>query len=387
MNVEFSEIQKQMQSMARDFLKNECKLADVRKIIESSAGYSRDLWQTMGELGWLNMIFPEKYGGMGCNLLDLAVIYEEMGRVLLPSPHLTSVVLSGLTILDGGTEEQKSFFLPKIGSGEIVVALALDEPEYAWGTGKFATAAVRDGDGFVINGTKLFIPYAHNADQILCVARTADNPEPMAANTVFLIEKDEVSGITCERLHGLLGEALCEVTFDNTHVPANAVLGEVNNGWTYLNRALQTGIILQCCAMVGGAEYVYQLTMDYSKMRKQFGVFIGSFQRIQDRIINMLNELDKSRLMTYEAAWRLSENIPADLEVSIAKAVTGSAYKKICDESHYVHAGIGFMSDYDLDMYTKHSRTTASLLGSPSTHRTIATDLLLKKEVSSLFEC
>ncbi len=378
MNLELSETQKLLQTMSRDFLKNECTLSVVRQQLESDAGYATELWRKMAELGWLSMIFPQEYGGEEVSPLDLAVIYEETGRALLPSPYLSSVVLSGLTILDGGSDEQKMKFLPRIGRGEIVFTLALTEPEYGWDAGSISTRSTAEGDHFVLKGTKLFIPYAHVADYILCVAKTGDSGVPENDVSLFIIDTSASRGLKCRRLSGLLGEPLCEVIIDNVMVPGENLLGELNKGWSYLTRAIKMGTVMQCCEMVGGADFVFELTMNYVKERTQFGQFIGSFQMVQDRIINMLNDLDKARLFAYEAAWRLSEGLPCDMEISAAKAVASEAYDNICNESHYIHAGIGFMTDYDLYLYTRKAKTIKNYLGSPSFHRKIVAEELAK---------
>jgi len=342
--------------MARDFLKSECPLSVVRELQDSDLGYSRELWHKMAELGWLSIIFPEEYGGEEANLLDLAVIYEEIGRALLPSPHLSSVVLSGLAILAGGSEEQKAKFLPKIGKGELVFTLALTEPEYGWTASSISTSAAVEGSHFVLNGTKLFIPYALAADYVLCVAKGRDSGIPEDDISLFIVDARASQGLKCSRLSGFLGE--------------------LNKGWSCLTRAIKAGTIMQCCEMVGGADFVFELTSNYAKERTQFGQFIGSFQRVQDRIINMLNDLDKARLFAYEATWRLNEGLPCEIEISGAKAVVSEAYENICNDSHHVHAGIGFMTDYDLYLHTRKARTTKNYLGSPSFHRKIVANEL-----------
>ena len=378
MDFEFNETQKQLQTTARNFLKSECPLSLVRELLDSEPGYSPELWRKMAELGWLSLIFPQRYGGDEASPLDLAVIYEEMGRALMPSPHLSSVVLSGLAILAGGSEEQKTNFLPKIGNGELVFTLALTEPECDWSASSISTSAIANGNHFILKGTKLFVPYVHAADYVLCVAKTRDSGVPENDVSLFIVDAQASSGLKCNRLSGFLGEPLCEVALENVIVPSENLLGRLNKGWTYLTSAIEAGTVMQCCEMVGGADFVLELTINYVKQRTQFGQFIGSFQRVQDRIINMLNDLDKARLFAYEAAWRLSESLPCHLEISIAKVAASESYDNICNESHYVHAGIGFMSDYDLYLYTRKAKTTKNYLGSPGFHRKIVAEELAK---------
>lgn len=373
MDFELSKMQKQMQRGAREFLSKECPLTLAREILESDKGYSAELWHKMKDLGWLNtgQLFPPEYGGEEGNLLDLAVLYEEMGRVLMPSPHLSSVVLSGLTILGAGNAGQKADLLPGLENGDQIFTLAVTGPEYGWDAASVSTRATAEGDSFVINGAKLFIPYAHVADYILCAARTGDSGNPEEGVSLFIIDARHSPGLKCRRLSGFLGEPLGEVVLDNVRVPARNLLGERNRGWAHVARAIKVATVMECCEIVGGAQAVLELTINYAKRRVAFGQFIGSFQRVQDRIINILNDLDKTRLVTYEAAWRLSEGLPCDLEVSVAKALASEAYTNICDESHYVHAGIGFMVDYDLYLYTRKARTVKNYLGGPVFHNKI----------------
>lgn len=373
MDLEPSKLQKQLQKAAREFLQKECPMTVIREVEEDDKGYSAELWRKMGDLGWLStsMIFPKEYGGEEGSLLELAMLYEEMGRVLLPSPHLSSVVLSGLVLLNAGNEKQKADLLPKLEGGEQIFTLALTEPEYSWDAASISTRAVAEGDSFIINGTKMFIPYAHVADYILCAARTKDSGAPEENISLFIIDARHSTGLNCRRINGFLGEPLCQVTLNNVKVSSSNLLGKANNGWSYIDRAIRVGTVMQCCEMIGGAHAVLELTINYAKQRTQFGQFIGSFQRVQDRIINMLSDLDKTRLVTYEAAWRLSEGLPCDLEVSIAKALASEAYHNICEESHYVHAGIGFMKDYDLYLHTKKARTVKNNFGGPAFHRNI----------------
>jgi alkylation response protein AidB-like acyl-CoA dehydrogenase len=165
-----TELQAQLKHTARIFSTRECQMTALRKIIESESGFSRELWNRMGELGWTAMIFPEEYGGAEAGFSDLSVIYEEIGRVLVPSPFTTSVILSGLALMDGGSPEQKSDYIPGIASGETIFSLALTEPDRGWEPGPVTTQAIEDGDNYRINGGKFFIPFAHEADYLLCLA-------------------------------------------------------------------------------------------------------------------------------------------------------------------------------------------------------------------------
>ena len=376
MNFELTESQKTLKTMARDFLEKECPKTVVREIQESELGYSPELWRKMADLGWTSMVFPEKYGGEEVSLFDLAVLYDEMGRALLPSPHLSSVVLSGLTILQCGSEAIKEEFIPKIAKGELCFTLALTEPDYGWDASSIATTATPDGDNYLIKGTKLFIPYANAADYILVVAKTGDGI-PEESISLFIIDAKSSAGLSCIPLNGSFAEPLNEVVFDNVRVPKSNILGEVNKAWPCLSDVLKIGTVLQCAETIGGADFVLEITINYSKERLQFGQYIGSFTRIQDRIFNMVNALDKAKWVTYETAWRLSEGLPCDLEVAAAKALSSAAYGTVCQEAAHVFAGPGFMKDFDLWLYHKKAWTEKHYLGSSDLHRKIIARELL----------
>ncbi|MFC2032215.1 acyl-CoA dehydrogenase family protein [Chloroflexota bacterium] len=376
MNCDFTESQKTLKTMARGFLEKECPKAMVREILDSETGYSTELWQTIAELGWTSMPFPEKYGGEEADLIDMVVLYEEVGRALMSTPHLTSVILSGLTILKCGSEVQKDEFIPKIAKGELIFTLALTESEYRWDAASVTTTAIPDGDSYVIKGTKLLIPYANIADHLLVVAKTGKGV-PEESISLFIVDAQNTTGLTCKRLSGNFTEPLCEVTFENVKVPNSGLSGEVNKGWPHLQEVMKTAIVLLCAETVGGVEFVSELTVNYTKERMQFGQYIGAFQRIQDRIINIVNALDRAKWLTYDAAWRLSEGMPCNIEVSAAKAYSSAAYTTACQESAHVHAGTGFLKDYDLWLYHKKAWTTDHYLGSTDYHRKLAAKELL----------
>ena len=376
MNFDLAESQKMLKSAARDFFDTEFSKTLVREVQESELGYSPELWHKMSDLGWTGMIFPEEYGGEGAGLIDLVILYEEMGRALVTVPHLASVVLSGLTILRCGSQALKEEFIPMIAKGEVCFTLALTEPNYGWDAASIATTATPDGDGYIINGTKLFVPYANAADYILVAAKSRDEA-PEESISLFIIDTKDSPGLSRAPLHGSISEPMGEVIFDNVRVPKSGILGEVNGGWPALKEVLRVGTVLQSAEAIGGAEAVLELTINYAKERIQFGQYIGSFQRIQDRIINMVNDLDKARWVTYEAAWRLSEGLPCDVEVSAAKALASDSYSRSCNEAHHVTAGLGFMKDFDLYLYSKRARELHHYLGSPSYHRKILARKLL----------
>ncbi len=375
MKLEFTEIQKMLQTAARQFLEAECTKPVVRQIRQTEAGYSPELWRKMAKLGWTGMPFPEAQGGAGLGLLDMVVLYGEMGRALLPSPHLSSVMLSGLTLLDAGNQVQIDEFIPGIAAGEICFTLAVTEPDYGWEPGFISTAATADGEDFLIRGTKLFVPYAGAADYILTAVRTGDTASE--ASISLLMVPADAPGLTVTPLHGSIGEPLAEITYDGVRVPASSLVGALNGGWDLLQATIRRGSVLQCAEMTGGIEYILELATAYGNDRIQFGQYVGSFQRIQDRVINILNGLDKARWTTYEAAWRLDQGLDATVEVAVARMLSNRAYSTASDEAAHIFAGAGFMRDFDLWLYHQKSWTVEHYLGGLDLQRrTIAAAVL-----------
>ncbi len=373
MDFSVSEEQEIIKKAARDFLETNCPEGLVRDMEEDDKGYSPDLWRRMAELGWLGIVFPEKYGGTGSSILDLAVLHEEMGRAMLPSPYLSTVVLCGLTILAAGNEEQKAEFLPKIVNGDLILALALTEPQSTWdGKGLDAegvtVGATADGDDYIINGTKLFIRDAHIADYLLCVTKTKDGVVPEEGITLFLVDAKS-PGLSSTLLKTTAWDKQSEVIFDRVRVPRKNIVGELNQGWPPLAKALQHGIVMLCAEMVGAGQHILEIAVDYAKTRIQFELPIGINQHVQAHCCNLLAEVDSSRNITYQAAWMLSENLPCDMEVAIAKAWTSNALERGAWAAHQVFAGVGYtIDDGVMPLYSRRLKGAQVYLGDTPYH-------------------
>ncbi len=368
MNFEMSEDQQMLKTMARDFLEVECQESLVREIWKGDEGYSPNLWRKIAELGWLGMAFPEQYGGTGSTILDLAVLYEEMGRAMFPSPHLSTVILCGLTILDIGSEEQKAEFLPKIVNGDLILALALTEPDSSWGgeaweANGVAVPATADGDDYIIDGTKLFVHDAQISDYLLCVTRTGDGVKPENGITLFLVDAKS-PGISYTLLRTTGGDKQSEVVFDKVRVPKTNMVGKLNGGWPSIFKAIQRGAVMLCAEMVGAGGKLLEMSVDYAKTRIQFDAPIGIHQHVQQFCVEMVDRVNGAKGVTYKAAWKLTENLPCDYDVAVAKAWTSDAYETAGLCAHDVHAGVGYMiKDHVLGLYSRRGKTQQLYLG------------------------
>jgi len=369
MDFGLSEEQVMLKTSARDFLENECPKQLVREMMEDDRGYSLDLWKKMADLGWLGLVFPEEYDGVGSGFLDLAVLLEEMGRALVPGPFIPTVVLAGRPILAAGTPEQKRRFLPGIARGESILTLALTEADGRLDAGGINTAARLDKDDFIIEGTKLFVPDAHVADYFLCVARTAAGNTPEEGITLILVDA-RTPGVHIEVLNTLAGEKLCEVIFRHVIVPKENVLGEIDNGWPIVESILVEASVAECCWIAGGARWALEDNIQYAKDRIQFGRPIGSFQIIQHKCVDMTGEVEGATSIAYYAAWAVSESDPeAPLAASVAKAYCSDIYKHVTAEGIQIHGGVGFTWDHDMHLYYRRAKSSEVAWGDSHYHR------------------
>lgn len=355
MNLDLTEEQEMLRTMARDFLAKECPKTLVRELEDDDKGYSPDLWRKMADLGWMGLVLPEEYGGMDMEYLDLIILIQEMGRNILPGPYFSTVVLASLPILWAGTDDQKQKFLPKIAGGDMILTMALHEPNARYDAAGVEAKASPQGDSFLISGTKMFVENAHIADHLICVTRTTAGASPEDGITLFLVDA-KTPGITCEVVPTMADDKLCEIVFDNVAVPRENMLGQLDKGWDIVARALEHATMAKCAEMVGGAEAVLDMTLEYVKERVQYGKPIGSFQVIQHYCANMWTDVAASRNLLYKVAWDLGEGLPASAEIAMAKGWINQAYKFVTERAIQCHGAIGLTRDHDVGLYYRRAK-------------------------------
>jgi len=370
MDLGLSEEQEMLKASARDFLQKECPKQLVRQLDESEEGYSSELWQKMANQGWMGLVFPEEYGGTGGSFMDLTVLLEEMGHNIVPGPFFSTVVLAALTILTAGSEEQKMELLPKVAGGKAILSFALTEPTASYDAASVRTKADARNGEFVINGTKLFVLNANVADYIVCVARTAETANPEEGISIFLVEARS-PGVRCTLLDTLARDKQCEVVFEDVSVSAKNMIGGLGQGWPIVQGVLQKATVAKCAEMVGGAQAALDMAVDYAKERVQFGRPIGSFQAIQHYCANMVTDVSGSRFITYKAAWKVSQGLPAAMDVAIAKAWTGEAYGRVTLLAHQIFGAIGFTMDHDMHLYYRQAKAGEIIFGDSDFQRAI----------------
>ncbi len=371
MDLGHTEIQQMLRTSAQEFLTRECPTTLVREMEEDQHGYSDELWRQMASLGWAGVPFPEVYGGTGGDFLDLAVLLEEIGRALAPSPYFSTVVLGGLTILDAGSDAQKDDLLSRVCDGSGLMTLAVTEASATYDAWGVETTATADGNGYALNGTKLFVPDAHVADVIIVAARTQQDGDPAERITLFLVPA-RMEGLEISPINTIGSERQFEVALRNVRLPASAVLGEVNGGWPISERAIQRAVTGHCVTMLGGATAVLDMTVEYVKQRTQFGRPVGSFQAVQHHCAQMATDVEGCRGVAYQAAWMLAEGLPAQREISIAKAWISQAYRRVCATAHQCHGAIGFTKEHDLQLYTRRAKVQELSYGDTNYHKELA---------------
>jgi len=368
MKFDFNQGQNILKESARKLLSNECTTEFVREIADGTREFPEELWEKMAELGWMTLLIPEEYGGSGFNFLDLSVILYEMGYHCMPGPFFSTVVEGGLSVLEAGTPAQKTTILPEIAEGKHKLTLAWLETGGVYGREGIALSAVREDDRFVLTGTKLFVQNAHSADTIICAARTADTSGTSDGITLFLVDS-KLKGLDVTRLPTMSGDRQCEVRFNRVEVPETCILGKLNQGWTALDSVLRKSAVATCAEMTGGAEKVMDIVIPYAKGRKQFGRPIGAFQSIQHHCANMLTFAETIKFMTFQAAWRITEGVFSEMDASICKAWASDAYRQVVALGHQVVGGVGFMEEFDLQLYFKQAKCAQQRFGDGDFHR------------------
>jgi len=364
-DLSLSEEQEMLKKAAHDFVSEKCPKSFVKQMEQDEKGYSPELWEEMASLGWLGLVFPEKYGGGGMSFLDLSVLLEEMGYACLPAPFLATVVLGGLSIMDIGSEEQKEQYLPKIASGKLILSLALIEPAMEYGPGAIAVEATRDGDSYVISGTKLFVPYANCCDCLLCVTRTSKQKEGI---TIFIVDTKS-SGIKCTVLNTMAHDKLCEVVFDHVRVPKESILGQLDQGWPEVQKIVERGDAAKCCELVGNFQWTLEDTIAYAKERQQFGRPIGSFQALQHYCADIYTYVEGAKLSAYQAAWMLSEGLPCTKEIAVTKLWISEVSSRIFNLAHQIHGAMGVTMEHDLHFYTTRAKSVEFSYGGDNYYR------------------
>jgi len=361
-----TEDQTMLRDTAKPFIADAAPVKHLRELRDrkDETGFSRDLWKQFAEMGFTGIMVPEAHGGLGLGNVEAGIVLEEIGRNLTPSPFLTTAVaaVEALKASDRLSEE----WLPKIASGGAIVALAIDEQ------GKHAPAqtqlhAERSGNGFRLTGTKTFVLNGHVADMMIVAARTAGAKGETDGITLFAVPKD--AGQTTDPRRLVDSSLASHVAFEGVEVDADAVIGEVDGGWSVLTKLLDAGRVGAAAEMLGVGGAAMDMTVDYLKQRKQFGKLIGEFQALQHRAAHLYGEMEVARATVLKAQQLLDAGDPrAEIAVAVAKAKTGKAVRLAVQEGVQMHGGIGMTDEYDIGLYMKRDRALEEFFGDARYH-------------------
>jgi alkylation response protein AidB-like acyl-CoA dehydrogenase len=366
MDFELNDEQEMLRKSARDFLESECPKSVVRQLEESDSGYSPQLWKKMAQLGWMGILIPEEYGGVGWTLIEEAILFEEFGRAAMPGP-MFATLMGTLVVLESAAEGLKKNLLPQVAAGDLVLTLAIDEPEAVCDPRFVMTRAIRKDGAYVLSGTKLFVPYAHVAGCMLVVASTAGSPGDGKGIAVFAVAGKD-PGINLTSMKTFAHDKQFQVDLDGALVSSDHAVRKPGGVVPMIKAVFEKATAVQCASMVGGAQQELEMTAEYTKQRVQFGRPIGAFQAVQHRLADMFIDVQAARLTTYQAVWRLSESLPAARELAIAKAVTGRACQRVAFSAQQLHGGIGVDMDGDLHFYYLKEKALELTLGTPADH-------------------
>ena len=367
MNFAFTEEQDLLRETARRFLDDRAPSEVVRKLMESHDGYDPAHWSEIAQMGWQAMAIPEEYGGAGFSFLETVVLMEEMGRSVFPIPYLSTVILSSNLLLELGSEEQKQTHLPGISAGESVWALALTEPSGRWDAAGVEATATPDGDGWTISGTKSYVVDGHVADHLLIVARTGESAEDVS---VFIVDSG-AQGVLATKVESMdQTRSLAAVELDGVQVDQSALLGAVGAAWPAIETVLDIAAVALAAEQVGGAQTCLDMSVEYAKVRMQFGRPIGSFQAIKHKCADMLVQVESAKSAAYYAGWATSErNEEFAVVALLAKSYCSEAYFMCASENIQIHGGIGFTWEHDVHLYFKRAKSSELMFGDPTYHR------------------
>ena len=365
MYFDLTDEQQAIKSTAKEFLAARYKSERIRELAESAGGFDDSDWDEMAELGWPGLALPEEWGGQGLGIVDLAVLFEEMGYVLAPSPLLSNTV-AGLALAANGTGEQKERWLRPLAGGEVRGTVALFDAGTPATIGGFEMEARSDGDGIVLDGEKVLVMDAEAADFLLVA--TADGRR-------HLVERD-ADGVSVEAESSIdLTRRLYSVRFDGVRVGPEATLSGDQRAYLPI---LWRACVAIAAESTGIAQRTMEMAVEYAKDREQFGRPIGAYQAVSHRCAQMLLETENARSAVYGAAWAAdAEPDSLPLAASMAKAYASDVGWRVPDASIQVHGGIGFTWEHDLHFFLKRGKANAATFGDARWHRERVADLVL----------
>ena len=352
LNLDFTEEQDMLREMVRGLLGQYASNEQVRAMEDDPVGYSTDLWGQLRELDLLGLLLPAEYGGSEMSMLEGVIVYEELGRSLAPTPHLVSCVVSAGAIVRAGSEEQRSEWLPKLATGQVILTPAWLEPENGFGPRGVQVRAQATDDGFTISGTKQHVYFAAAADRLVVLARTGDAED---AIDLFLVDPG-AEGVTLTQKMSISSDTQYRVDLDGVRVTATDRIGEAGTGWSTWERVMEEAMILVAAFAAGGTEHALDITVQYSKDREQFDKPLGAFQALAHNMADAKTALDGAKLLVYEAAWAHSQGRSLTSLAPMAKSYSCASFRDTTAMAQQIFGGVGFTLEYEIQLYFRRAK-------------------------------
>jgi len=352
MDLDFSDEQQQLRETVRRLCAEFAPISAVRAMEDDATGYPAELWKQLGEVGVNGLLIPEEHGGSAQSMVEAAIVYEELGRALAPSPHFVSSVVSASALLAAASDAQKSSWLPKIASGEAILTPAWLEPDGGFGPKGVQLEAKAEGSGFVLSGVKRHVPFASAATRLVVLARTGAGARDI---DLFLVDP-RAQGVTLSQQRSLAADAQYKVEFANVRVAAADRIGAAGSGWNTWDAVLHDAIILLAAWAMGGAERALEITVDYAKERKQFDKPLGAFQSISHYLADAATAVDGGKTLVYEAAWARATGRRIARLAPMAKLFACQTYRDVTAMCQQVWGGVGFTIEYDIQLYFRRAK-------------------------------
>jgi alkylation response protein AidB-like acyl-CoA dehydrogenase len=352
MDLDFSEEQSLLRETIRGLCEREASTEAVRRLEEDPIGHAPGFWRQLAGLGLVGLRIPEAYGGASQGLLEAVILYEEFGRALAPTPHVASAIMSAGVIARGAGEDFRQAWLPRLASGEIIMAPAWLEPGGGFGPEGISLRAIPEAGDFLLSGVKSHVPFAACADRLLVLARTGD----LAADIDLFLVDPTAPGLERRAEQTMALDAHSHLSFDGVRVSAADRLTEGGTGWQAWSDALYEGVILLGGQAMGGAERALEMTVAYAKERQQFGKPLGAFQSLAHYMADAATTVDGGRTLVYEAAWAADQGRSIRRLAPMAKSFACSTFRDVTKMAQQIHGGMGFSVEYDIQLYFRRAK-------------------------------
>ena len=349
MDLDHSPEQEMLREMVRGVCSSYASLDTVRALEDDPVGYPTELWKQLGELDLIGLMIPPEFGGSGMSTLEGAVVYEELGRALAPSPHFVSAVMGAGVLMRAGSDEQRRAWLPRIASGEAIISIAWLEPGNGFGPEGVQATAHPDGGDFVLDGTKWHVPFASSANELVVLARTADGID------LFLVDPSS-AGVSMAQQMAIASDTQYAVELSGVRVPAANRIGPAGSGWATWHEAMLPGVVLLAAQAIGGARHAFDITLQYSKDRHQFDKPLGAFQAIAHYLADASTTVEGGTILVYEAAWSDANARPITRLAPMAKLFACRTFRDITAMGQQVYGGIGFTVESDIQLYFRRAK-------------------------------